>query len=331
MSNLPQFVRLDRSYDPVLLLKDLNIAMEFGQVAQPFDYHNGEWRGTSLYSQGGDGKTAFAGSIGLDPFRETEVVRATPYFRKILSELNVPKRSVRLLTLAPGGEILPHRDSNIGFGIGQLRLHLPISSNPDVEFNIDGMKCPAGVGELWFSDVARSHWVKNEGVTPRTHLVIDVEINEFLLNLFPREYAAKIRMGEICLHRPSVELSDQTLRSHECILLLPAMIFKVIRFSLDSAKAAREGRQSASRVGAGGAVDDVPVHLHAEEGTLIGRVGKEKIMRLQPTGDGLFTICGMPPAFSLRLTPSDEPCVRAVLNLPGNVQFPLKTVLDALS
>lgn len=325
MSNLPQFVRLNRTYDPMLLMKDLRTAMQFGQVTQPFDYHNGEWRGTSLYSQGGDAKTAFAGSIGLDPFEETDVVKATPYFRQILWELNAPKRSVRLLTLAPGGHILPHRDNNIGFGIGQLRLHLPISSNPGVEFNIGGMKCPAGLGELWFSDVARSHWVKNKGDTPRTHMVIDVEINEHVLSLFPSEYADQIRSGELCHHRPAVEFSEEALRSHECILLLPAMIFKVIRFSLDSAKAAREGRQSASRVAAGAALGDIPVRLHGEGGTLIGSVGEERIMRLQPTGDAIFSICGMPPAFSLQLTPSGEQCVRAVLNLPGNVRLQLKT------
>ena len=49
-------------------------------------------------------------------------------------------RDVGLLRQAPGGEIKLHRDAGLAYSDGVFRLHVPIVSNPDVEFVVAGQR-----------------------------------------------------------------------------------------------------------------------------------------------------------------------------------------------
>jgi aspartyl/asparaginyl beta-hydroxylase (cupin superfamily) len=90
---------------------------------------------------------------------------------------------VRLLKLEVGSLIKEHRDYDLGFEKEQLRLHVPVTTNPDVDFFLDGHRLNLSEGECWYLDLSLPHWVENRGSSDRIHLVIDCELNEWLGDL----------------------------------------------------------------------------------------------------------------------------------------------------
>ncbi len=105
--------------------------------------------------------------------------------RELLTQFQCTLQSVRFLKLAAGSQIKEHRDYDLGFKEGQLRLHIPITTNPEVQFFLDAHRLDLKPGECWYLDLSLPHWVENRGATDRIHLVIDCELNEWLRNLLP--------------------------------------------------------------------------------------------------------------------------------------------------
>lgn len=139
------------------------------------------WTGVALRSH--DGAT---GTMGYKDgsYKDTPLLKNMPYCGKILDSLSCEKRRVRLLSLMPGGVLGEHRDVLEGEQFFDVRLHVPITTNRRVEFNINGHAIPMSSGELWFIDVSQPHSVANHGTSERVHLVIDCVRNEWLDRLF---------------------------------------------------------------------------------------------------------------------------------------------------
>lgn len=82
----------------------------------------------------------------------------------------------RYAVLMPGEEIKPHMDINTDKAI---RIHIPLLTNDDTVIGVQGKKTsiemhwPAD-GSVWFLNQGFKHWVKNNGTTPRVHLVCSV-------------------------------------------------------------------------------------------------------------------------------------------------------------
>ena len=64
-----------------------------------------------------------------------------------------------------------------------MRIHIPVVTNPDVEFFLDGRRIIMGEGECWYLDLNLPHRVQNRGSTDRVHLVIDCQLNDWLREL----------------------------------------------------------------------------------------------------------------------------------------------------
>jgi aspartyl/asparaginyl beta-hydroxylase (cupin superfamily) len=94
---------------------------------------------------------------------------------------------VRFLRLAAGSIIREHRDYDLGYDEGQVRLHIPIITNPAVDFFLDAQRIEMKEGECWYLDLSLPHWVENRGLTDRVHLVIDCEVNEWIRELLASE------------------------------------------------------------------------------------------------------------------------------------------------
>ena len=173
-------VRLPRNYDVELLQRDLRTLQEVQRAPQPGPYHKGEWTGIALYSMGGKQST-FPSAAGTDLYQETEELQRAPYFKQVLDDLRCPKEVVRILFLPPEGHIKDHFDFHTSFQFGLLRLHIPIVTHPDVVFFIDGQRMTWKPGELWYGDFSKVHSIKNNSSVVRVHMVIDVQINDFVL------------------------------------------------------------------------------------------------------------------------------------------------------
>ena len=101
---------------------------------------------------------------------------------KLLETVQCPLKSVRLMRLAPGAQIKPHRDRELAWEFGEARLHLPLCTDPNVHFVIDGETIPMQAGELWYMNADREHSVTHNGIVERIHLVIDCEVDHWLKN-----------------------------------------------------------------------------------------------------------------------------------------------------
>jgi hypothetical protein len=166
---LPACARLPMRFDS----RALGAAVEAlpSEAWQPHfntGYYEGDWSGIALRAYE-DASTPLAPGQG-----ET---RATAYcdefWQAQLARLEVELCSARLLRLGPGGSIREHRDYDLAAPDGNLRLHIPIVTDVQVDFLLDGRKVPMQAGECWFLDLSRPHRVENHGGSSRIHLVVD--------------------------------------------------------------------------------------------------------------------------------------------------------------
>ena len=90
------------------------------------------------------------------------------------------------MKLTPGSQVPEHIDAE-GWVKGIVRLHIPIITNDDVFFKLNGIKLPMKEGEMWYTDVTNPHSVGNNSDETRIHLVIDLAINKWVYDFFPKE------------------------------------------------------------------------------------------------------------------------------------------------
>jgi hypothetical protein len=63
-----------------------------------------------------------------------------------------------------------------------VRLHVPIFTNDEVEFLLNGTAVPLNEGELWYLRLSDPHSVLNRGQTERVQLSIDVVVNDWVVD-----------------------------------------------------------------------------------------------------------------------------------------------------
>ena len=158
-----------------------------------FDYQGG-WEVLSLRSPGGLCSTIIPDIINGSVFTDTLLMSKSPVIKQITDNLGCPIMAVRLLNLKSGGIIKPHKDNDLAFEKGEARIHIPIFTNPEVEFYVDEQLVKMNEGECWYINANLKHSVSNNGETDRIHLVIDCVVNDELIDLF--ENADKITRDE---------------------------------------------------------------------------------------------------------------------------------------
>jgi mannose-6-phosphate isomerase-like protein (cupin superfamily) len=143
----------------------------------------GRWAGVSLRSP--SGRTDDLGVTG-STFSDSPLLARSPAFSRVLSVFRCPLKAVRLLSLAPGSFIREHCDNALDFEDGEVRIHIPLQTNPDVEFYLNGERLGLEAGQCYYVNVNLPHRVNNRGTTNRVHLVIDSEVNDWLREVFAR-------------------------------------------------------------------------------------------------------------------------------------------------
>ncbi|WP_443947011.1 aspartyl/asparaginyl beta-hydroxylase domain-containing protein [Pedobacter sp. AW1-32] len=160
-------------------LKDLLAGNKWLPHYSTADYE-GNWHVLPLRTPGGKSDAPFADLLQHGQFEDTKLLRALPYTCELLELLKCEKGSIRLLNLRSGSIIKAHRDVELSFEQGEARLHIPIFTNPDVEFYVQEDRVIMEQGEVWYINANIQHRVKNQGSTDRIHLVIDCKVNEWL-------------------------------------------------------------------------------------------------------------------------------------------------------
>jgi aspartyl/asparaginyl beta-hydroxylase (cupin superfamily) len=79
---------------------------------------------------------------------------------------------VMLARMAPGGVIHPHQDMNPA-AKWPHKIHVPLLTNPDVTFFVDGTGYHFAEGEAVEVNNMAMHAVQNRGSTDRIHLIFE--------------------------------------------------------------------------------------------------------------------------------------------------------------
>jgi hypothetical protein len=121
-------------------------------------------------------------------FKRTPVLEQLPYFGEVLDAFRCPVGRVRVSKLMPHSSIGEHRDIGreaAGIAYGQVRLHIPITTNDRVTFHVGREVFQLRAGRLYYLDFTKLHSVRNDGDEPRIHLILELRVNDFLWRVFP--------------------------------------------------------------------------------------------------------------------------------------------------
>lgn len=187
----PDRICLPFAFDPKPLVADLAAIQPQDWTRQPFSRnYQGSWDVVPLLAAAGE--THRLRLIYANPtasrFVATRWLEAMPAFREVLARFECPLRSVRLMRLPAGSKILEHSD-DLDAESGTVRLHVPVSTNPDVEFRLSGRPVAMEPGSVWYLRLSDPHCAANNGRTARIHLVVDASLNGWLERML-REGAA---------------------------------------------------------------------------------------------------------------------------------------------
>jgi aspartyl/asparaginyl beta-hydroxylase (cupin superfamily) len=167
------------------LQNDLQLCLQYNWPAHynTNDY-SGNWNSIALYSSTGSESDVFAVPDAV--FKPTPALSRCAYFTELLDALEFEKEAVRLLQLEAGSEIRTHRDRGLAYRFGSFRLHIPIITDADVEFEVNDTLLDMQPGQCWYADFDKPHSVNNRSSKHRVHLVIDGKRNAWTNEWFAR-------------------------------------------------------------------------------------------------------------------------------------------------
>jgi Aspartyl/Asparaginyl beta-hydroxylase len=179
---IPDRVRLPLNFDAEALAADL-LGIGDGEWIGHVARGNYEGRWDIIPLRSAEGETHPLRLINTDPaatrFVDTPWLAKMPAVRSALGRLRCELRSVRLMRLAAGSTIKEHSDM-LDADLGMLRLHVPVTTSPEVDFRLAGRRVEMAPGSLWYLRLTEKHSVANRGTGDRIHLVIDTMLNGWL-------------------------------------------------------------------------------------------------------------------------------------------------------
>lgn len=188
----PDRLRLPLDFDPGRLDDDMATIAGAGWISHfVTQNYEGDWSVIPLRAQAGAQHPVqmIYSNPSATAFEDTPILAAAPYLREVLAAFACPLQAARLMRLAPGSLIKEHRDHDLRFEDGTVRLHIPVVTNDAVDFRLNGTRCPMAAGTCWYLRLSDPHSVANRGPTDRVHLVIDATVNGWVRDLFERANA----------------------------------------------------------------------------------------------------------------------------------------------
>lgn len=188
----PDRLQLPLSFDPALLRRDLDALSATPWTAHFVEQnYEGDWSVIPLRCAAGE--THPIRMIYSDPtattFVDTPMLAACPHFRAVIAAFACPVRNVRLMRLTPGSIIKEHTDLDLGVEGGEARVHIPVTTSPEVEFLLNRTRVEMKPGETWYLRLGDPHAVANRGSSDRVHLVLDLVVDDWLTGFFDEALA----------------------------------------------------------------------------------------------------------------------------------------------
>ena len=139
-----------------------------------------------LVSPGGTMNDLFSG-----PMAPTPQLERCPYILDVMRALNSTWGRSRLMGLEAGAVVPVHVDIHY-YWRTHLRIHVPVTTNPNVVFHCAGQNVNMKAGECWLLDSFYPHSVENRGDDLRVHLVLDTVGSEHLWELIQQALAGTV-------------------------------------------------------------------------------------------------------------------------------------------
>lgn len=158
-------------------------------------YYEGEWSGVALRSVNGVAGRLYPDPTAQHAYADTPILAQCSYIQEILTTFHCPLEAVRLLKLRAGSSIREHKDYNLGYEDGEIRIHVPIMTDPAVEFFVNNQRIVLNEGTAWYINFNLPHRVVNRSPTDRIHLVIDCIVNDWVHALFQSAAATATGAG----------------------------------------------------------------------------------------------------------------------------------------
>lgn len=137
----------------------------------------------------------------VGPMGPTDYLLQSPYMMDVMRELGSTWGRSRLMGLGAGAEVPHHVDNNY-YWRTHIRLHVPIITNPGVDFTCGDQTVNMTAGDAWVFDTFRQHHVHNRGTEQRVHLVFDTVGGERLWDLVNQARAANYAAQDAPLVTP---------------------------------------------------------------------------------------------------------------------------------
>lgn len=109
-----------------------------------------------------------------------------PAMRKVLDFFQTSITLGVFYYLMPGGDIHPHRDLTGAKMHDRIRFHIPIQTNDEVYFHVSHERMKMLPGTLWALDTSYLHAVRNAGIEPRVHIVIECDVNDWCRSILAK-------------------------------------------------------------------------------------------------------------------------------------------------
>ncbi len=185
-------IKLPLSFDPQRLQEDLASLEQTGWIDH-FVQQNYEGSWSVIPLRAPADATHPVMMIYSDPtateFADTPFLDGCPYFQEVLTAFQGAPEVARLMKLTAGSRIKEHTDLGLAFEDGVVRIHVPVVTNPDMEFNLNGERVVMNEGECWYLRLSDPHWLENRGSTDRVHMVIDAAVTPWMEKLFAQAEA----------------------------------------------------------------------------------------------------------------------------------------------
>jgi len=180
-----KYIRLPFNFDVTLLQQEVNaIAQQYWQLHYQTRHYEGNWSALPLRSINGKADNIFVSPVENAKYKDTDFLQQSPYLQQVLSHFNCPLLGVRLLKLDAGALIKEHRDAELSFENGEIRIHIPVQTNEEVEFCLEGERMQLKEGDCWYMNFNLPHSIHNKSKSDRIHLVVDAVVNEWVKELF---------------------------------------------------------------------------------------------------------------------------------------------------
>ncbi len=192
-----KYIRLPFNFNANLLQQEVNAIAEKHWLLhyQTLQYEGG-WSAIPLRSVNGQPDNIFISPEQQVVYADTTFLQHAAYLQEVLATFKCPLLAVRLLKLSAGAVIKEHRDADLAFEKGEIRIHIPVQTNEQVLFVLDKERMQLAEGECWYMNFNLPHTIENKSNADRIHLVIDAVVNDWVKELFIQSSLLKKEIDE---------------------------------------------------------------------------------------------------------------------------------------